>query len=89
MTVPGFRVRVTDLVFFIIFVFYFFVFFCFALVLNESRPEFENLRRIPLMSQLIQFLDLGLALTHFTSKVFRVANHDKLIFHNIRPPAKV
>ena len=40
------------------------------------------------MIQLIQFLDLDLALTYFTPKVFRVTHHDKLKFHNIRPPAK-
>ena len=36
----------------------------------------ENLRRIPLMGQLIQFLDLGVALTYFTPEVFRVTHHD-------------
>ena len=30
-----------------------------------------------------------LALNHFPPKVFRVTQHDKLKFHNIKPSAKV
>ena len=30
-----------------------------------------------------------LALNYFTPKLFRVTHHEKLKFHNIRPPAKV
>ena len=57
-----------------------FIFFVLLLSWSESRPAFGNLRRISLMSQLIQFLDLGLALSYFTPKVFRVTHHDKLKF---------